>query len=63
MKLYKDYVEMYQKAVECLNRNKSELPQFKKFLEVSFRMLFLEAVCVRVCVCVCRAFCSYMVSL
>ncbi len=25
---------MFQKAVECLNRNKTENPQFKKFIEV-----------------------------
>ncbi len=34
LKLYKDYVEMYQKSVECLSRNKTENPLFKKFLEV-----------------------------
>ena len=53
LKLYKDYVEMYQKSVECLNRNKLESPQFKKFLEVS-------SLCVCVCVYVCVLVCVYV---
>ncbi len=28
-------MEMYQKSIECLNRNKAEFPLFKRFLEVS----------------------------
>lgn len=33
LKLYKDYVEMYRKSVECLRKHKQENPQFKTFVE------------------------------
>lgn len=37
LKLYKDYVEMYKKSVDCLNKHKAESPQFKSFIEVRVR--------------------------
>ena len=35
LKLYKDYVEMYRRSLDCLERSKVD-PNFKKFLEVSY---------------------------
>ena len=36
--LYKDYVEMYRRSLECLEKSKQE-PNFRKFLEVRFIIL------------------------
>lgn len=36
LKLYKDYVEMYRRSLDCLERSKFD-PNFKKFLEVSYQ--------------------------
>ena len=35
LKLYKDYVEMYRRSLDCLERSKFD-PNFKKFLEASY---------------------------
>ena len=34
LKLYKDYVEMYRAAVECLKRHRQENENFTQFIEV-----------------------------
>ena len=34
LKLYKDYVEMYRAAVECLRKNRLENENFQQFIEV-----------------------------
>ena len=35
LKVYKDYVEMYRSAVECLKRHRQENETFHQFIEVS----------------------------
>ena len=37
LRLYKDYVEMYHRSLECLDRFKAESPNFRKFLDVRER--------------------------
>ena len=36
LRLYKDYVEMYRAAVECLKKHRQENENFQQFIEVSF---------------------------
>ena len=35
LNLYKEYVEMYRRSLECLKRCRSENVSFEKFLEVT----------------------------
>ena len=65
LKLYKDYVEMYRKSQECLDKCRQESAIFRKYLDVSCMgihcfFVWLGGTCVCVCVCVCLCMCVYV---
>ena len=42
LRLYKDYVEMYRAAVECLKKHRQENENFLQFIEVQQNTSILD---------------------